>query len=73
MIKTLTKNGIELYFTFTEDCFPNEGGYFCVVYSDEALNKEIDNFVIVAADAKDLKKSCEEYTKSISEKLLLTK
>lgn len=34
------------YVTYIEDCGENTGGYYCIVYKDETLEEELDNFCI---------------------------
>lgn len=37
-----------LYVSFTDDCEPNEGGFYCEVYNE--LDEEVDDFVIHKED-----------------------
>lgn len=34
------------YITLTDDCGPNEGGYYCQVYQDQDYSEKIDDFCI---------------------------
>lgn len=43
---TIIKDGKPLYVTCTYDVAPNEGGLFCEVYDDEAMDNPIDDFCI---------------------------
>lgn len=36
----------KVYVSFTEDTFPNKGGYYCQVYGDVDMEFELDNFTI---------------------------
>lgn len=44
----------KVYVSFCDDTHPNKGGYFCQVYEDENMEKEIDNFVIHANELRGL-------------------
>ena len=35
-----------LFISTTPDVYPNEGGYYCSVYSDESMDNQVDDFVI---------------------------
>lgn len=35
-----------LYVSVVPDCGPNEGGYFCQVYTDQSYDEQIDDFCI---------------------------
>lgn len=50
VITSKTKNGITLYFEVNEDVFPNEGGYYCDVYTNEDCIFVYDSFVIKKKD-----------------------
>ena len=36
----------KVWVSFTNDTYPNKGGYFCQVYNDPNGEDEIDNFVV---------------------------
>lgn len=44
-----TIDGLYVNVTFTDDCEPNVGGYYCQIYLDDAWNCEVDNMVIPAS------------------------
>ena len=80
MIKVYTKNGVELFISLCDDCFPNEGGYYCEVSLDENGVFEYDNFVIHKEDLdccenKDefIQILCEEYAKNVDDMPILNK
>lgn len=41
-----SKDNIIVYVTTCDDCGDNVGGFYCEVYTDKALQNEIDNFTI---------------------------
>lgn len=45
-METREVNGVKYYISLKEDVDPNEGGYYCQVYTDESLENEIDYFTI---------------------------
>lgn len=50
------------------DCDENEGGYYCMVYSDEDLNNQIDDFCIHPEDCDcENEDEVEEFIKSYAE------
>ena len=70
MIKEYTKNGVELFISLCDDCFPNEGGYYCEVFLDEDCIEEYDNFVIHKEDLNNavdkdefIQNCCKNYAK----------
>ena len=80
MIKVQTKNGVDLFISLCDDCFPNEGGYYCEVFLDEDYIEEYDNFVIHKKDLdcvvnKDefIQICCENYAKSVDDMPFLNK
>lgn len=80
MIEVRTKNGVELFISLCDDCFPNEGGYYCEVYLDDSMFEEFDNFVIHKEDLdcvvnKDefIYFCCENYAKSVDDMSILNK
>lgn len=54
-----TKNGVDVWVTRTYDCEPNLGGFYCQIYLDKDLERELDDFVIPAEVVNDNKE--EEY------------
>ena len=54
-----TKNGVDVWVTRTYDCEPNLGGFYCQIYLDKDLERELDYFVIPAEVVNDNKE--EEY------------
>ena len=79
MIKVDTKNCVQLYITMTEDCFPNEGGYYCEVYRDEDAIEEFDNFVIHKEDLdcfankeEGIKELCRAYAEGVDDMTILS-
>ena len=41
------------YISRTDDCVPNEGGYYCQVYSDPDCSEQIDDFCIHPDELKE--------------------
>ena len=50
MVKATDKLGQTVYVTCTDDCEPNEGGYYCEVYADEDLMYDLDFFCVHPED-----------------------
>lgn len=50
MIAAKTKDGNVVYVTFCDDLEPNEGGYYCQVYTDLDLCNQVDDFCIHAEE-----------------------
>ena len=50
-----TKNGVDVWVTRTYDCEPNLGGFYCQIYLDKDLERELDYFVIPAEVVNDNK------------------
>ncbi len=80
MIKVNTKNCVQLYISMTEDCFPNEGGYYCEVYRDEDGMEEFDNFVIHKEDLdcfankkEGIEELCRAYAEGVDDMPILNK
>lgn len=48
-----TKNGVDVWVTRTYDCGPNLGGFYCQIYLDKDLERELDDFVIPAEVVND--------------------
>lgn len=44
MIQVPINEKENLYVTFTDDCEPNAGGFYCEIYNE--LDEYVDNFVI---------------------------
>lgn len=42
----------DYYIHYVNDCGENTGGYYCMVYSDEFMENEIDTFCVYAEDLK---------------------
>ena len=62
MITVMTKNGVKLYISLTDDCDDdNKGGYFCMVYLDKDDMFEYDNFVIHRDDNRTIEECCIAY------------
>lgn len=53
MNKYQSKNGVDVWVTRTYDCEPNLGGFYCQIYLDKDLERELDNFVIPAEVVND--------------------
>ena len=80
MIEVTTKNGVKLYISLCDDCFPNVGGYYCDVYLDEDMEQECDNFVIHKEDLdcvvnknEYIHMCCENYAKGFDDMPILNK
>ena len=80
MIKEYTKNGVELFISLCDDCFPNEGGYYCEVFLDEDCIEEYDNFVIHKEDLNNavdkdefIQNCCKNYAKNVDDMPFLNK
>lgn len=80
MITVDTKNCVQLYITMTEDCFPNEGGYYCEVYRDKECIDEFDNFVIHKEDLdcfankeEGIKELCRAYAEGVDDMPILNR
>lgn len=50
-----TKNGVDVWVTRTYDCEPNLGSFYCQIYLDKDLERDLDNFVIPAEVVNDNK------------------
>ena len=55
MNKYQSKNGVDVWVTRTYDCEPNLGGFYCQIYLDKDLERELDYFVIPAEVVNDNK------------------
>lgn len=58
----------DVWISTCQDYGENEGGYFCQVYADEEMSKEIDYFCIHpedcdCTDEEEVEKFIEEYAK----------
>lgn len=80
MIEVNTKNCVQLYISMTEDCFPNEGGYYCEVYRDKECIDEFDNFVIHKEDLDcfvnkedGIRELCRAYAEGVDDMPILNK
>ena len=73
MITVMTKNGVKLYISLTDDCGENKGGYFCQVYLDEDYEFEYDNFVIHRDDNRTIEECCIAYANEFDDMPIINK
>ena len=72
MITVMTKNGVKLFISLTDDCDDdNKGGYFCMVYLDENDYFEYDNFVIHRDDYRTIEECCIAYANELDDSSIL--
>ena len=73
MITVMTKNGVKLFISLTDDCGDNKGGYFCQVYLDENDCFEYDNFVIHRDDNRTIEECCIAYANEFDDMPIINK
>ena len=73
MITVMTKNGVKLFISLTDDCDDNKGGYFCQVYLNEDDMIEYDNFVIHRDDNRTIEECCIAYANEFDDMPIINK